>query len=84
MSQVRTNRNSLFSAPKSAVRYPPDLQFGFNTHVRDGCQLLRKFSALPCFECGRQPRNRQLVPQVPLIGTRSEPFIEDRNNIEIG
>jgi len=31
--------------------YPPDLEFGFNTHVRDGRQLLRKFSALPCFEC---------------------------------
>src|SRR6266446_4065810 len=63
--------------------FSSDSEFGFHTHVRDVCQFLCKFGALRCLNCRREPRDRQLPPQVPLIGMCSKPFIKDRNSIAV-
>src|SRR6266576_7321137 len=52
----------------AVLSFPPDLEFCFNAHIRDVCQVLRKFHALLCLERGRKSRNCQLVPYALLIG----------------
>jgi len=59
---VKIYRTMRYQQNSSIFPLPANPEFGFDTHVRNLCQLLRKFGALFCLNRRREPRNRQLLP----------------------